>query len=600
MIDPTPSAARWSAGILLAVLAVGCVAFFALHSSQDEVHVLAFEARTPPSITTDPVDAVIVRTPEPAERVTIDDPTPREPVAVTLEPTRVAGRVTNGDGEPVRAYVRLQRASDEAGDEWTNGNSRSADAAGEFAVKSTKPGRYRLYASHPQHGTAVFGPIVLDGSARDVRADLELAGDGVLAGIVRDRDGEAVPHMELRARVVAPESHADGTGFSLREFESDRDGRFRIEGLVVGEFMIEAERFDHWSLSEVLTPVPVRSVREDLELLSECSRLVVRVRDVSGALVRVQAGPNLRRGDPARHAVYVTALTETGRVLSAQEHQYRAKLHSLDDTTCSAEVEPGFRYVVGVVSREHALVERFVTFDGPGALDVELQLGPRAPGTALDMMVTADGVENARWLPVTHELRSPTSGALVWRSESRARLGRVPIGPGEYDYRARRTLLRGCGHSSLSPDRWAPSARRVDARPGEVRSVDVRLHATGVLSLEVVADVPHVPDDGRLPTRGLRVSHGDVRRKWLDGVSVRLEREGGPILPVFDIRHEDPPHLVSIAVGWVPTNRRYETCRGIPAGHYRLVVEHEGLRTLERDVEIRSAETTEVRLTLLD
>lgn len=513
---------------------------------------------------------------------------------------RIHGRVTDAAGAPVRASCNLQRASDDEPGGWTGVRRVAADASGEFVVEVRSPGRYRVHANHDAHGTAVYGPLVFGGAPRDLRADLTLRGGGVLAGIVRDRTDAAVPHIELRAVAVTPEAFADGNGDTARTFETDRAGRFRVAGLVDGAFTIQALRFGHWSRAETLTPTPVRADGAELELVSSCSRLVVRVRDANGDPVRTSAGPTTRGGDPAPHAVYVTALADGDRVVPEWEHELRAELRALPGGAFSAEVEAGFRYAVGVVSREYELVERVVAIDDTGTQNVELRLGPRARGTELDPTLSVEGTEVTTWFPATHELRSPRTGALLWRSRSFSS-GTVSIGPGRYSLRSF-CLAHGTGHMGMAPhhDRWAPAERLVDVAPGVVTPVEVDLQRTGVLALHVIApDQPLARSD--LPVvDGPRVSDRETRRRLYSGVRVRLEHDGAPLHPVFDVHAATAALHVSLATGWVPPNHRAETARGIPSGNYRLIVEREDLGTIERDVEIRAGETTEVRLSFAD
>ncbi len=564
-----------------------------------------------------------------------DGPTGR--FAVYRSPTtNLHGVVVDTAGHPVAATVRAFRRTESERRPWILAATATTDETGAYRLGLEEPGAHRVYAESLDHGTATASGVVAGEERLPIALDLTVRGPGVLTGVVRESSGRPLPSVFLRARRAGEAAEANATtnaferdavlpmygadGLVEAEARTDADGRFRIAGLTAGEYVIDAYTGDTRSYGERLTARAVHADGTPLELVSARRRILVRAFDHAGERIDLAPSYELYHVPIPEHGLYVFECDDSGRVTHAHRDADSAPARvALPNGDIAIDARAGARYVIGVVSRACPLVESYATVpSGDEPPVVALHLEPPSPGTTLS--ATLEGRR-----PGTREdrsryvVRSPTSGAFLWYEYSR--FGKpgveVRIGPGSY-----RLVSRGlrniamCGTGlPVHRAQHAPADDLVTLAPGERTHVVQRLRPTGSLRLTVHGDDPPAPtaEDARPPARPedlLRpssVRQEDLRR-WNGGAHVTLQRLDDPNAlperPEFDLgpanSWEGMYGSQGFAAPWVPLNDGFTTSSAILPGRYRLIVEREDLGTIERDVEIRAGETSEVRVSFAD
>ena len=208
----------------------------------------------------------------------------------------LSGRVREAGGGPVvgaRVTAALtERDGDLAVPAPAFGTSSGADGLFSLALL---PGRYVLRAE--AGGYATTSELAIVGA--NIQRDLQLEPAGSLAGRVVGRPGgEPVPAASVQARSIE--------GWSLgrsRAVESDGEGRFRLDGLTPGDFVVEARAAGRAGRSAPVRVTPGPSAPELVVELADGLALDGRVVDAAG---RPVAGAQLtawsRDGGPPAEA----------------------------------------------------------------------------------------------------------------------------------------------------------------------------------------------------------------------------------------------------------------------------------------------------------
>ena len=157
----------------------------------------------------------------------------------------IAGVVVTDEGaaQPVRkAIVTI------SGPALPNSRTTITDAAGKFAIDELPEGRFTITAKKAAYIPGAYGatrpgrpgtPLAL---AAGQRADvtLEIARAAVLAGAIRDQQGEPVPGVQVGALKI-PGSGAVANIFSTADMTTTDDrGVYRLFGLLPGEYVVAA------------------------------------------------------------------------------------------------------------------------------------------------------------------------------------------------------------------------------------------------------------------------------------------------------------------------------------------------------------------------
>ncbi len=172
------------------------------------------------------------------------------PQANSSESSVIEGWVLNAvTSEPLRKVELILRRSDMSPNEHSPTSYKaSTDESGRFFVRNIEPGQYRLLATRSgfvsmEYGSA--GPaqsgVTLSIEARRPMRDLvfRLPPHAVIAGVVRDVDGEPVANVQVQAmrhRYAQGQKQLSSFGRAT----TDDLGEYRIIGLAPGHYYLSA------------------------------------------------------------------------------------------------------------------------------------------------------------------------------------------------------------------------------------------------------------------------------------------------------------------------------------------------------------------------
>jgi len=219
----------------------------------------------------------------------------------------LAGRVIDSSGVPVRD-IRVSAITQDRGDRpggllgmisQAGGNSRSRSGDdGRFEIRRLPPGTWKLRAEARGDAKDQFAAVesqtfTLVAKQRIDNITLVLPRAAVIEGIVTDRGGQPISGAVVR---VAGKGNKDGgeagdasqaaMAALVRRFRqtarSGRDGKFKISGLLPGEYSVEAEKKGLMTASSgnvLLNP----GVRSQVSLqMTKGGHLYLRVLDLAG------------------------------------------------------------------------------------------------------------------------------------------------------------------------------------------------------------------------------------------------------------------------------------------------------------------------------
>lgn len=210
-----------------------------------------------------------------SHRATLPELSEDREVRVELEPAvRIAGRVTDGDGRPVpgarvtavadaaggddgeteeqrlarRARAALGRTEGDAGGPSRGDQTRYADADGRFVLEGlVRGGVYHVSCSAEGYAPWWDEAVPTVGRGGDGHRELAvvLERGAVVEGRVLYDDGTPVEGARVRAvRVTAdPQDpgHFEATPEAQRQAETDERGRYRLQGLATGSYVIGSD-----------------------------------------------------------------------------------------------------------------------------------------------------------------------------------------------------------------------------------------------------------------------------------------------------------------------------------------------------------------------
>lgn len=532
----------------------------------------------------------------------------------------LTGRVLRADGTPAHpAKVQLYPASDPDGEYVFNEDSAYVDRDGGFQLNADEAGLYDVQVSASGQGTAGLRGVALEASSEPGYIELHLSGDGVLAGVLLDPDGLPVPKYRLWC---APAEHRDeylgylhdpqqiphewGGGLYGDHGATDEAGRFEFSGLREGEYHLRGHTAKTGYYEELLTDRAVSTGTRDLELRLARHRVLARVLDHEGNIVAVDPEHRPGRDQLPLHALYIEECDAGGRLLQAERytHDTRERLANGDIVL---DVQPGKSYVIGVFSRECALVEeRLDVTPGDYERVVIVQLPAPVPATVLEVeLQTPDGTpyEGSN----SQRLHAPESGRLLWRSSNyeRASTVQLAIGPGPYRWSADAEPMRGHHGERFTATPFSPVADELEVLAGRTNRFERRLGACGRVGLLLVsarAPQPSIAPDS--PDWEALAWEEQVRIR-AGGARVRFEQAGRVARPSFGHGHGEDlgiplPHFSTLEAPWVTRDRRVETVDPLAPGSYRIVVELDGLGARSQQIEVRADELTEVTISFDD
>ncbi|HEX9986816.1 MAG TPA: carboxypeptidase regulatory-like domain-containing protein [Thermoanaerobaculia bacterium] len=224
-----------------------------------------------------------------------------EPLQIELEvAARLSGRVLTEQGDPVAGATVTAKPADAALPAGLSGMTTETDLAGAYVLSDLAAGKVALTAM--AKGYISVDPLLMDVSqGRSVdHVDLTLRRGAAIEGTVLTPSG--VPAIGARVtlrRTITPDRmlEIEIAGSS----RTDGDGRYRLEGVPVGQQMVRA---DHEAYVAVDRALQVQAGDNHLDLrLNEGFAVAGRVvdnggRPVGGAAVALQtAGPGSARQD---------------------------------------------------------------------------------------------------------------------------------------------------------------------------------------------------------------------------------------------------------------------------------------------------------------
>src|SRR5262245_26878231 len=195
---------------------------------------------------------------------------PRDP-AKTVESGRVLGRVvtTGPSTVPIRNVVVTLTDRESASEQKT-----LTDDEGRFAFDHVRPGRFTISAARPAYVTSFYGatapgragtPIVLSEGNDVAGITIAMPRGGVIAGVIRDQNGDAVPNARVMIAKVPSSAASERQPLAADVLTDDR-GAYRAYGLLPGPYLVAA------TFTSASAPPAIRPVEEIDQLLLALER----------------------------------------------------------------------------------------------------------------------------------------------------------------------------------------------------------------------------------------------------------------------------------------------------------------------------------------
>jgi protocatechuate 3,4-dioxygenase beta subunit len=146
----------------------------------------------------------------------------------------IEGRVVARAGKtPVAGASVDISPADSAGDS----GRTTTDGAGAFAVRGLAPGSYDVSVNAPGYSQLIRRGLTVAAGER-FPVEVELAGTGAVAGVVRDAAGQPVEGVLVRGG----DRWGGGLGTTAAEARTDTEGRYELGGLTAGRAQLSARR----------------------------------------------------------------------------------------------------------------------------------------------------------------------------------------------------------------------------------------------------------------------------------------------------------------------------------------------------------------------
>lgn len=490
---------------------------------------------------------------------------------------------------------------------------------GAFVLHYPDPGTYHLYARFSHQGVGSIRDLHLE--LADPPQDLEiyLQGEGVLAGQVLDLQDQPMAYYDVWALPAARKDHAVGYfhrperiknewsgGLYDDVVKTDREGRFRFEGLQEGFYVMRGTRGGTGYRELLLTPVPIASGREDVIIKAERFRLVVQVWDHEGNRIH----PLLNHDPESWHPKKLTAgqYALMCRESQADGELVGSRFPGSMNRTLTPEgdaiygVEPGKYYLLEFRSTEYARIAEVIQIplaDYRTVHEIHLPI-PVAAGSLKVHMEAPNGEPFEDWNQF--RILSLKDGQVIAQSR---RLHKdstfaTPLAAGSYLVEVADKPLRGHHGERFDFAAYLPSQEIAQVFPNRETQITIRLRegAAIVLLVEVEGQKdlqrwPQVPEEARL-LKDLRVSHeGAVVRLFhaSDKKAENLQFHGpGERLQQFSFYNRD--------VDWVVPGNSTKSIHRIPAGEYVLEVHKEGFPSAAQKVRLAAGEQRTVTVKL--
>ncbi|HWS72472.1 MAG TPA: carboxypeptidase-like regulatory domain-containing protein, partial [Thermoanaerobaculia bacterium] len=314
--------------------------------------------------------------------LTVEDGKTIAGIEVGLETgTRLTGRVTNADGQPIPgASVR----QGDGGPMRTPDGMATTDSNGEFAIEALEAGEKTFQVSASGYLTE---SRTLTLSGRDARLDVQLSSGTKVSGVVVTEAGAPVADAQVYIRGLG------GMG-TRRSARSDANGAFQLGGLAPGHYTFFAERTPYTQATvhdfDISSGAPLRIVMTSGGTITghvfglspaELSHAQVTAwasgDDVSAP---VDSNGNYRLEGAPTGSVRMRASTMTGMVGSSR-----------NSPTKTVQVEPGAVVQVDLEFRNDTVVRGRVTRNGAPLANAVVDFIPRSGSTGTRVSAQSDG-----------------------------------------------------------------------------------------------------------------------------------------------------------------------------------------------------------------
>ncbi|MEZ5316414.1 MAG: carboxypeptidase-like regulatory domain-containing protein [Vicinamibacterales bacterium] len=171
---------------------------------------------------------------------------PRSPAAAATAGTaRITGQVTDAGGVPLPGTrIVLSRQDD------STLRVADADGSGRFAFDGLAPGLYTATAKRPGFTDAAFGAVRPGATGVVIRLDdgqqldapLVMTRVSSIAGTILDERGQPTPAVVAVARWEDRNEPIASDPFRATTTQANRQGRYRIEDLAPGDYVVRAAR----------------------------------------------------------------------------------------------------------------------------------------------------------------------------------------------------------------------------------------------------------------------------------------------------------------------------------------------------------------------
>ncbi|MBX7245364.1 MAG: carboxypeptidase-like regulatory domain-containing protein [Candidatus Sumerlaeaceae bacterium] len=167
----------------------------------------------------------------------------------------IEGLITDQQKKPVGAAKITVRSADTGFNKSFNSNDK-----GRFLADQIPPGTYDILAAHPKFVTLIRPSFNLAPNQK-VQLNFQLPLGVALKGNVADEEGQPIVDARLSARKRTMEQVAQGGGIFLDDAtyktqQSQKDGAFALEGIAVGDNLMEVSKagYEPQSLKVVVSP----------------------------------------------------------------------------------------------------------------------------------------------------------------------------------------------------------------------------------------------------------------------------------------------------------------------------------------------------------
>lgn len=340
------------------------------------------------------------------------------------------GRVLDADGNPISARVRVVPWLFERG--LGTGALAQASSDGWFEALPYEAGTFQVIADAGDLGTDAMCDVTASVGIAPPLFELVVNGPGVVRGRVRDEamkpaagiDLEIVEASYDRARQEPAVANAAPGARRLGELELEGRGRvhvqtrtnaagsFEVRGLLTGVFVVRVATASV-DPAALLTPVPVPSNGEPLDLVRTRPYLAVRVVDADGvawAKVEHALRAELDGGWPREPHVAVAPSRPQFVPWNGLEDWTKGRRVAVGEFVF--DVRAGTTYRVGVLggSQRWTPLEIEVPADA-GRIDVTLSATPEVPrGSLLVDVVTPEGKRTSQ---LAIRIEDPRTGDVV-------------------------------------------------------------------------------------------------------------------------------------------------------------------------------------------